>query len=142
MSQATSKEAKLRANVSIPHWILANNRPHTSEDHLFTRMLKHIQQCGSSYKPPTWYEIGCTLLDSTFETYYEEELKKLMEDISIYGASIYGDGATVKGTPLINVMASSPNNPACVLDIMDCTGHQQAVGRRTPSIFHKKCQSS
>jgi hypothetical protein len=131
MSQATSKEAELRANVSIAHWILANNRPHnTSEDPLFTRMLKHIQQCGSSYKPPTRYEIGGTLLDSTFETYYEEELKKLMEDIYIYGASIYGDGATVKGTPLINVMASSPNNPACVLDVIDCTGHQQAGGKK------------
>jgi len=79
MSQSTSKEAKLCANVSIAHWILANNRPHnTSEDPLFTRMLKHIQHCGSLYKPPTRYKIGGTLLDSTFETYYEEELKKLM----------------------------------------------------------------
>jgi len=35
----------------------------------------------------------------------------------------------VKGNPLINVMASSPSNPACVLDVIDCTGHQQA-GRK------------
>ena len=79
MSRATSKEAKLHANVSIVHWILANNRPHnTSEDLLLTKMLTHTQQCGLLYTPPTWHKIGGTLLDSTFETYYEEELKKLM----------------------------------------------------------------
>jgi hypothetical protein len=70
---ATSNEAKLCANVSIVHWILVNNRPHnTSEDPLFTRMIKHTQQCNSSYKPPTCYEIGGTLLNVTFETYHDE----------------------------------------------------------------------
>jgi hypothetical protein len=38
-----------------------------------------------------------------------------MEDISMYGAAIYGDGTTVKCTPLINVMASSITNPAYML---------------------------
>ena len=73
-------------------------------------------------------------MDITFETFYEEELKKLMEDISIYGASIYGNGATVKGTLLNNVMASSPNNPTCDLDVIYCIGHQQA-GKKKDAKF-------
>ena len=94
MNRATSKKAKQHANVSIAHWILANNRPHnTSADSLFTRMIKHIQQCGSLYKRPTLNEVGGTLLEATIEAHYDEEYKKLIEDISIYGTSIYGDGA-------------------------------------------------
>jgi hypothetical protein len=105
-------------------------------------MLKHIQQCGSTYNPPTWYEIGGTLLDATFETYYEEEFKKPIEDIPTYGASNYGDGATVKGTPLINVMDSMPNNTTCVLDVIDCTGHQQAGGKKDAKFISLEMLSS
>ena len=120
-------------------WILANNRPHnTSEDPLFTRMIKHIQQCGSSYKPPTCYGVDSTLLEATFETYYDKEYKKLMEDISIYGASIFGDGVAMKDTPLINEMASSPNNPACNPDIIDCTGHQQSDEEKDAKFFSQE----
>ena len=52
----------------------------------------------------------------------------MMQDVNIYGASIYDDGATVKGTPMINMLASSPSNPACVLDVIDCTHHMQEGG--------------
>jgi len=54
----------------------------------------------------------------------------MMQDVKIYGASICGDGATVKGIPKINVLASTPSNPACVLDVIDCTHHMQEGGSR------------
>ena len=53
-------------------------------------MLKHVQQCGPTYKQPNRYEIGGALLDSTFDTYYKEEFKKLMEEIEIYRVTLYG----------------------------------------------------
>lgn len=130
-SGQTSKEVQRRADISVAHWILANNRPHnTAEDPLFARMLKHVQQCGPTYKPPNRNEIGGALLDSTFDTYYEEEFKKLMDEIEIYGVTLYGDGATVHGWPLINILASSPNNSSFVADVIDCTGHQQVGGKK------------
>ena len=36
---------------------------------------------------------------------------------------LYGDGATIVRSPLINILASSPDNPQCVLDVVDCTDH-------------------
>ena len=48
--------------------------------------------------------------------------------MNIYGASIYGDGATVKGTLMINVLAFTPSSPVCVLDVIDCTLHMQEGG--------------
>ncbi len=43
---------------------------------------------------------------------------------------MYGDGATIKTTPLINVLACSPGNPACVLDVVDCTLHMSEGGKK------------
>ena len=74
--------------------------------------------------------MGGPLLDATFEMYDVEEFKKLMVDIETYGTTLYGDGATIQGWPLINILASSPNNPSFVADVIDCTEHQQAGGKK------------
>ena len=75
-------------------------------------------------------EVGGKLLDATFETYYHEEVTKLFEEPDLYSISVYGDGATIKTTPLINVLACSPGNPACVLDVIDCTAHMSKGERK------------
>jgi hypothetical protein len=42
---------------------------------------------------------------------------------------LLGDGATVRGMPLMNVLVSTPN--ACsVLDIIDCTDHMEVGGKK------------
>ena len=70
------------------------------------------------------------LLNATFESYYHEEAGKLFEDPDVCSISVYGDGATIKTTPLINVLACSPDNPACVLDVVDCTSHMSEGGKK------------
>jgi hypothetical protein len=71
-----------------------------------------VQMCGSDYRPPKRYDIGGTLLDATYESYYSEQVELLLQDADVYGISVYGDGPT-----------SSPGNPACVVDVVDCTDH-------------------
>jgi len=46
-----------------------------------------------------------------------------MAKSKIYGLSIYGDGATIVKVPLFNALACSPDNPNCVLDVIDCSDH-------------------
>jgi len=50
--------------------------------------------------------------------------------VDTYGLAIYGDGATIVKTPLINILASSPNNPSCVLDVIDCSKHMLHGGKK------------
>jgi hypothetical protein len=45
---------------------------------LLPRMLKHVQQCGTDFKPLSRYKIGGDLLDATYFSYYEEERDRLM----------------------------------------------------------------
>ena len=89
-----------------------------------------MQQCGTDFKPPSRYEIGGDLLDATYSSYYEEEKGRLMQESKIFGASLYGDGTTIKGTPMINVLASTPSNPSFVIYVIDCTEHMQAGGKK------------
>jgi hypothetical protein len=50
-------------------------------------------------------------------------------DAELYGMCLLGDGATVKGMPLMNVLVTTPN--ACsVLDIIDCTDHMEVGGKK------------
>jgi len=83
-----------------------------------------VQNFGSDYNPPLKDGVGGVLLNATFESYYEEELTKLLDDVKLYGLSIYGDGATIKTTQFINVLAYSPGNPSCVLDVIDCMKYE------------------
>jgi Protein of unknown function (DUF 659) len=51
------------------------------------------------------------------------------KDAELFGMCLLGDGATVRGMPLMNVIVSTPN--ACsVLDIIDCTEHMEAGGKK------------
>ena len=124
-------DAVRAANVAFAHFALANSLSfRLGECILLRRFARAVQQCGPDYKPPDRMEVGGKLLDATFETYYQEEVTKLFEEPDLYSISVYGDGATIKTTPLINVLACSPGNPACVLDVIDCTAHMSEGGRK------------
>lgn len=52
-----------------------------------------------------------------------------MSDAELYGFCLLGDGATVRGMPLMNVLVTTPNASA-VLDIIDCTEHMEVGGKK------------
>ena len=40
--------------------------------------------------------------------------------------TVFGDGATIKACPLINILAAGVNNPFALLNVVDCTNHASA----------------
>ncbi len=127
----SSPDAVRAANVAFAHFTLANSLSfQIGECILFCRYTRAVQQCGADYRPPGRNMVSGKLLDATFESYYHEEVGKLFEEPDLYSISVYGDGATIKTTPLINVLACSPGNPACVLDVVDCTLHMSEGGKK------------
>ena len=56
-----------------------------------------------------------------------------MKEADIYGLSMYGDGATVKRMPLINLLAAGVHNPAAVLEIVNCTKQMEAGKKKDAS---------
>ncbi len=48
-------------------------------------------------------------------------MKTLLSEARVFGLTLFGDGATIKTFPLVNVLAAGINNPFALLDIADCT---------------------
>jgi len=54
----------------------------------------------------------------------------LERDAEIYGVSFFGDGATVRKTPLLNILASGVYVPTACLEIVDCSTHLAKGGKK------------
>ena len=57
-------------------------------------------------------------------------MKTLLSEAELFGITIFGDGATIKSVPLMNVMAAGIHNPSALLDIVDCSGHLAKGGKK------------
>jgi hypothetical protein len=53
----------------------------------------------------------------------------VMSDAELYGFCLLGDGVTVRGMPLMNVLVTTPTASA-VLDIIECTEHMEVGGKK------------
>ena len=85
---------------------------------------------GSNYKPPNRQAIAGPLLDLNYDAYMKKIQEKLQKEINEFGVAFYGDGATVKKMPLINILASGVHLTSCVLEIVNCTQHLEAGGKK------------
>ena len=71
--------------------------------HKFQRVLTLAKAVSKNYVPPGRNKAGGELLDLNYEVYktkMTDMLKK--EEANTYGITFFGDGATVKKSPMIN----------------------------------------
>ena len=131
MTTRGNPQAEDELHIAIAHWIAAHCLPFSmAEDALFKRVLVKARTTNYKYVPPTRYQVAGCLLDANFAAYQKDSLETLLADAETYGVSIFGDGATIGKTPMINILASSPTNPSCVLDVVDCTNHMMTAGKK------------
>ncbi len=65
-------------------------------------------------------------------------MKTLMPEARVFGLTLFGDGATIKTVPLVNVLAAGINNLFALLDIADCTDHLAKGGEEGRTVY---CQN-
>ena len=63
------------------------------------------------------------LIDNFFENHIKKQCEKLLNGADIYGLHFQGDGATIKDTPLLNILVGRFYLPISVQNTVDCTGH-------------------
>jgi hypothetical protein len=80
--------------------------------------------------PPARYQVAGWLLDANFAAYQKDALGLFLADVETCGMSIFRDSATTAKTPMINILASSPTNLSCVLDVVDCTKHMMTARKK------------
>jgi hypothetical protein len=101
-----------------------------SECPKFCKVLEVARGFGPNYQPPDCWLLGGKLMDSLFNVGFADLMCSLLSESEIFGISGFGDGATIKSIPLINILAVGPNNPLALLNIVDSTAHLLEGGKK------------
>jgi hypothetical protein len=102
-------------------------------DRKFHKVLNLARATSSTYTPPSRQSVSSDLLDLNYTAYMKTNYDKLEKEINIFGVLFYGDGATIKKLPLINILASGVHIPAFMIEIVDCSRHLERGGKKDAS---------
>jgi hypothetical protein len=121
-------------HIAIADFICSNALPFSlPECPKFCMVLEIAREMGPYDQPLDCRLLGGKLIDSLFKVCFADLMSSLLSKSEIFGISVFGDGATIKSIPLINILAASPNNPFALLDIVDCTTHLAEGGQKDAS---------
>ena len=114
-----------RMDIAVADFIFSNALQ-------ISQLIKCARFVSPTYSPPHRKKIASTLLDGLDESAYNnKEIELLLKQSKKFGIALYGDGTTIKKVPLMNFLASSPNNPCALLEIVDCTSEMASGGKKS-----------
>ena len=90
---------------------------------LMVRVLEVARILPPAYVPPSAFKIGGQLPDKVYSHANADNLLSLLNQASKIGLTIFGDGATIVKSPLVNILAAGVKTPSAMMDIVDCTHH-------------------
>jgi hypothetical protein len=126
--------ANQRMDIAVADFFHSNCLPFSlTRCPKFIKVIAEAKNVGTKYQTPNRNRMSGPLLDGLYESNYDEMMRTLLIDSRIFGISIFGDGATITNTPLINILAASPNNPSALLEIVDCTDQMASGGKKDAS---------
>jgi hypothetical protein len=116
---AVSNSAKLTTAIAEFVYCKGLSFSATEGEH-FLHVLKLARLVKGDYRPPTRKVLSNELLEISYQGRLDRYMVDLAVDSDVYGLSLFGDGATVHGMPLMNILASGVGEPCAVLSIVDC----------------------
>ena len=118
----SAAEAKLTSLIGM---IIFNNGIQfiIGEDETFRAMISTARNVSRDYKLPGRETVRGPLLDNRFENNIKNQHEKLLSGEDIYQLHFQDDGATIKDTPLLNILVGGVYLPVSVQNIVDFTGH-------------------
>jgi hypothetical protein len=110
-----------RLTTAIADFVYCKGLPFSIiEGEHFRQILKLAKLVSTTYTPPSRKTLANELLDVSYDMQQKKYLTSLEVDADVYGLSLFGDGATVHGMPLMNILASGVEEPCAVMAIVDC----------------------
>ena len=129
-----------RMNIAIADFLHSHCLPFSlATDPKLAKIIEIGRTLGPNYKPPNRNYISGKYLNALYSTNWTEQMKTLMSEARVFGLTLFGDGATIKTVPLVNVLAAGINNPFALLDIADCTDHLAKGGKKDERYIAKIC---
>ena len=131
ISDSLELQTEGRLTMAIADLIHSCGLPFSlASHHKFQRVLTYAKQAPKNYTPPNRNLVAGKLLDLNYDIYKNQTMENLLKEADIYGLTFFGDGATIKKSPFMNILASSIHEPAGCLSIVDCSGHLASDGTK------------
>jgi hypothetical protein len=131
ITDSVDTQAEAQLTMAIADLIHSCGLPFSlASHHKFHRVLTLAKLAPKKYSPPGRNKVGGELLDLNYSLYIKNTCEALQKEADVYGLTFFGDAATIKKSPLINILASSVHLPVGCLRIADCSGHLEADGRK------------
>jgi hypothetical protein len=106
-------------HVAIADFLHSHCLPFSlAEDAKLAKIIEIGRTLGPTCKPPFRQDIGGKYLDAIYETNWKEQMRTLPSEAQVFGLTVFGDGATIKTVPLVNVLAAGVNNLFALLNIL------------------------
>ncbi len=120
-----------RIDIAVADFIFGNGLPISLvECAKFKKLILSVRHITPKYSPPYRKKLAGPLLDNIYQSTYDEQMRSLLKESKVFGIAIFGDGATIKKSPMMILLGSSPNNPFALLDIVDCTSEMAKGGKK------------
>ena len=117
------------ARNAVARYLICTNKPlGDCDDLLFQTMCLSFRNVDSKFQFPCRRTLTEQYLPSHAKSRREDSYHKLKANAMDFGVAIFGDGATIKRLPLVNLLASSGTCPSALLEIVDCTKHMSQGG--------------
>ena len=121
---AINPQSVIRMDVAIADFLHSHCLPFSlAEDSKLMTIIDIARNLQSNYRPPSRKDIAGRILDALYITNWKDQMHTLLSEAKVFGITVFGDGATIKTVPLVNVLAAGVNNPFALLDISDCSNH-------------------
>jgi len=108
-----------------------------AQDPKLMKIIDEARKLGPGYKAPDRHDIAGKYLDALYVAHWKEQMKTLLLEARVFGITVFGDSATIKTVPLVNVLASCVNNPFVLLEIANCTAHLAKGGKKDAKYIAK-----
>ena len=120
--QSCFASSETELTMQIADLIYSEGLPfNLTEKARFQNVIRLAKAVPASYKLPHQNALSGELLDLSFHQYKANAMTKVLREADKFGISFFGDGATIKKMPLVNILCSGVHSPATVLEIADCT---------------------
>jgi hypothetical protein len=102
-------------------------------DPKFIEVIRLARFVPPTYTPPTRKQIGGPLLKIQYDMLISQADASLQANAKDFGLTLYGDGATVRKTPLMNILVACCED-IYTLDIVNCS-NQLADGGKKDAVY-------
>jgi Protein of unknown function (DUF 659) len=126
--------AEKAATIAFASAIIRLGLPFSlGEEPLFRRACLAMRGVSKNFRFPSAQQIRTVHLNDQYDAQQDETLSLLSTNADLFGITIFGDGATVRKMPLINILANGAYCPAGLLEIRDASEHMAAGGIKDAS---------